>query len=338
MRAAHLREVGPSIFAYFQPDGAWGLSNAGLVVAATGTLLVDTLFDYAHTRRMLEMLAQATDRARHIDVVVNTHANGDHCYGNALLSGSRIIASAATRQEMLEMQPKQMARLMSLARTITGLGSLRRPLGKLLRAMRLNKGADLVTAAPYALRAFERFDFGGINLALPTETFNDQIQLEMGDRVVELIKLGPAHTQGDAVALIADARVLFVGDILFSGLHPLVWAGSISHNIAACERILSMGADTIVPGHGPLMSRHDVAEHVDYFTSLLNEVRQLVASGVSERQASVRLMRMGFGARALPERLAVNVNAAYREVQGRARPNDFITLFAEMARLCDEQP
>lgn len=333
MKSANLRELAPNVYGYFQPDGSWGLSNAGLILGRPGALLVDTLFDYLHTRRMLDAMSRVREQNRPIDVVVNTHADGDHCYGNALLRGSRIISSAATKQEMLAMQPKRLATLMAVAKVIIGMGSFQRPLRSLLKLLHLNGAANLLDAAPYALRGFADFDFRDIELELPNETFEETLTLNLGDRVVELTKLGPTHTQGDVIAHVPDARVLFAGDILFSGLHPLVWAGSLGNCIAACEKIVALNVEVIVPGHGPVMNQAGVTEHIEYFKSLLNEVRAFIAQGITETEATRRLVSQGFGSRSLVERLAVNVNAAYRELQAKPRSHDVIAHFAAMARL-----
>lgn len=73
-----LHEIGDGLFAYLQPDGGWGWSNAGLVTGGDGSLLVDTLFDLDLTQAMLDAMAKVTD-TQPIGTVVNTHANGDHC-------------------------------------------------------------------------------------------------------------------------------------------------------------------------------------------------------------------------------------------------------------------
>jgi cyclase len=333
MKSANLCELAPNVFGYFQPDGSWGLSNAGLILGQSGTALVDTLFDYLHTRRMLDAMSKVRKQNRPIDIVVNTHADGDHCYGNALLRGSRIISSAATKREMLAMQPNKLATLMTLAKVINSMGSLQRPLRSLLTGLHLNGAVNLVDAAPYTLRGFADFDFRNIELELPNETFEETLTLNLGNRVVELTKLGPTHTQGDVIAYVPDARVLFAGDILFSGLHPLVWAGTIANCIAACEKIAALDVEVIVPGHGPVMNQTGVTEHIEYFRSLLNEVRSFIAQGIPEHEATRRLVGQGFGSRSLVERLAVNVNAAYRELHAKARSHDVIAQFAEMARL-----
>ncbi len=81
-----LHGVAEGVHAYLQPDGGWGWSNAGLVEGDDASLLVDTLFDLHLTGRMLEAMGEVTAR-RPIGTLVNTHANGDHCYGNELVVG-----------------------------------------------------------------------------------------------------------------------------------------------------------------------------------------------------------------------------------------------------------
>src|SRR5271156_7007690 len=106
-----LQEVGDGLYAYLQPDGGWGWSNAGLIVDGERTLLVDTLYDLALTERMLQRMRRAVPAAARIDTLVNTHANGDHCYGNQLVGGARIVASERTAAEMPELPPQAMVAL-----------------------------------------------------------------------------------------------------------------------------------------------------------------------------------------------------------------------------------
>ena len=72
-----LESVGDGLWAYLQPDGGWGWSNAGLIEGGDTSMLVDTLFDEPLTARMLERMRSATSAAARIETVVNTHANGD---------------------------------------------------------------------------------------------------------------------------------------------------------------------------------------------------------------------------------------------------------------------
>src|SRR5690349_506532 len=105
-----LHELGAGCYAYLQPDGGWGWSNAGLIVGDGASLLVDTLFDLRLTTAMLDDMAPVRAGAP-ITTVVNTHANGDHCYGNQLVAGAAIVASTATAREMGEVSPAMLAGL-----------------------------------------------------------------------------------------------------------------------------------------------------------------------------------------------------------------------------------
>src|SRR6266700_3313456 len=98
-----LHDLGNSVYAYLQPDGSWGWSNAGIIVDDGLSLLIDTLYDLKLTQEMLTTMRRSLPAAEQIDMLVNTHANGDHCYGNQLVGGARIIASVQTATEMLEL-------------------------------------------------------------------------------------------------------------------------------------------------------------------------------------------------------------------------------------------
>ena len=105
-----VHEVADGCHAYLQPDGGWGYSNAGLVVGDGRSLLVDTLFDLRLTDAMLAAMAPLT-RGAPITTCVNTHANGDHCYGNERVVGAEIIASRAAAEEMQHVPPAMLAAL-----------------------------------------------------------------------------------------------------------------------------------------------------------------------------------------------------------------------------------
>src|SRR6266481_6117883 len=95
-----LQDIGNGCYAYLQPDGSWGWSNAGLIVDSGQSMLVDTLFDLPLTREMLDAMRRAEPKAAtRIGTLVNTHSNGDHCFGNELVAGAEIIASKACDDE-----------------------------------------------------------------------------------------------------------------------------------------------------------------------------------------------------------------------------------------------
>ena len=300
-----LEEVADGVHAYLQPD-RWGMSNAGLVAGEGASLLVDTLFDLPLTRRMLDAMASVTSGAP-IRTLVNTHANGDHCYGNELVTGAEIVASEASAEEMDEVPAALLAALLD--------ADFPEPL------------------AGYLDRCFGDFDFAGVTGADPTRTFSGRLDLAVGGRPAHVLEVGPAHTRGDVLVHLPDAAVAFTGDILFIDATPIVWAGPVSNWLAACDQLLAWELDVIVPGHGPLTDDRGVRRVADYLRWVQDEATARHAAGESAESATFDIELDGYARWRSPERLAINVEAIYRELDPSHESPDVVGLFERMARL-----
>ncbi len=304
-----LFELGDACYAYLQPDGSWGWSNAGLVMGDGVSLLVDTLFDLKLTAEMLTAMQPVT-RVAPIGTLVNTHANGDHCYGNELVTGAEIIASAATAHEMTEVPPAMLA----------ALNHAEGEVGALFRHF------------------FGAFEFDGITVTMPTRTFEGRLDVDVAGRTVELIEVGPAHTRGDTIAYVPDARTVYTGDILFIGGTPIVWAGPLSNWVAACDLMLGMDVDVVVPGHGPITDKAGVAAVRDYLAFVDEAATARHAAGIDAWEAA-RQIAAEVGAkeefRGWSEfgRISVNVDTAYRSLDPSYVTPNVVEQFRRMAEL-----
>jgi len=304
-----LHDLGNDIYAYLQPDGTWGWSNAGLVVDGEASLLIDTLFDLRLTGEMLDTMRRSVAAAAQIDMVVNTHANGDHCYGNELVAGARIIASRRTAEEMVEgIQPAQFAMLLKQAPAMGPVGA-------------------------YFQHCFGRFDFENITLTPPQQTFEGELTVEVGNKVAHLIEVGPAHTRGDTLVHIPGDRVVFTGDILFIGGHPIMWAGPTGNWLRALDRILAMDVETIVPGHGPITDKQGVAQLKRYFEYVYDETRTRFEAGMPASEAAQDIPLDRYATWTDGERIAVNVATIYRELSGETERPNVLAQFGMMAAL-----
>lgn len=312
-RDAGLHELGDGCFAYIQHDGGWGWSNAGLIVGDGRSLLVDTLFDLQLTAKMLDAMAWITDRTP-VDTVVNTHANGDHCYGNAEIVRRRpdveIVASSATAHEMTEVPPAMLAALNQAPGEV----------GELFRSF------------------FGEFQFDGIELAVPSTVFDGRLTLEVGGRHVELIEVGPAHTTGDTIVHVPDCATVYTGDILFIGGTPIVWAGPLSNWIRACDLMLELGVVTVVPGHGPVTDGAGIVAVRDYLSFVDEQATERYKGGMDAFDAARDIGRLlGFDERfsRLGEfgRIAVNVETVYRTLDPTHETPGVVEQFRRMAEL-----
>lgn len=328
-----LHHLGEGVYAWTQLPGSWGWSNAGLVVDGEESLLVDTLFDRRLTADMLAAMRRAAPAAERIGTVVNTHGNGDHCYGNGVATGAEIVASRGCVEDLAAAPPSRNALLLRAARVVDHLGGFGRMVGRVADRLGVRTVAWLVDAAPFALPLLQDFEFAGNNVVLPTRTLQGTLTLHVGDKRVELIEVGPAHTKGDVVVHLPADRILFTGDILFKDAHPVIWEGPVENWIRACRQLLALDVDTLVPGHGPITDKSGLRETLAYLELLVAETRPRFDAGMSVDETIAELSLDAYAHWLDAERIYVNVHTLYRDFSGDSRAPEILELFAGMARL-----
>ncbi|TWH34481.1 MULTISPECIES: MBL fold metallo-hydrolase [unclassified Aminobacter] len=302
-----IHDLGNGCYAYLQPDGSWGWSNAGLIVDGDATLMVDTLFDLKLTAQMLAEYRTSIPAAKEIGILVNTHADGDHTFGNQLVEGARIIGTQGTVDDFARFDPKVLETICANAEQYGSSGSFIR-------------------------ECFRPFDFSGITLTPPTETFSGTMEIMVGDKKVQLIEVGPSHSLGDALIYVPDDKVLYTGDILFTGGTPIAWYGPVERWINVCDMVLDMDVETIVPGHGPLSTRDDVREMRDYLQYVTDKARPLWEAGMDYLEASYKVDLGQYRDREDAERVVVTIQTLFDDFdhapERPVRPP--IPYFAEM--------
>jgi glyoxylase-like metal-dependent hydrolase (beta-lactamase superfamily II) len=149
---------------------------------------------------------------------------------------------------------------------------------------------------------------------------------------VSLIEVGPAHTAGDVVVHVPDSRIVFTGDILFHGGHPIVWSGPVTNWIDACDRILELQPRVVVPGHGPLATPAAVGELKAYFELLSAEARARFDEGMSALDAARDIDLGPYAEWGEAERVVANIHALYRDF-GTTAGADRTTVLGDMAIL-----
>lgn len=302
-------DLGAGCHAWIPATGGWGLSNAGLVVGDGAALLVDTLFDLRLTRRMLAAFADLTDVAP-VATVVNTHGNGDHWFGNELVPAAEVVASDAAAREMELVGPAEVMALFDLP----------------------------APTGPFVRGVFGSFHFADVTPRYPTRTFSGRLTLDVGGVAVELIEVGPAHTDGDVIVYVPSARTVFTGDILFNGSTPIVWSGPVDGWLDACRLLTDLDVDHIVPGHGAITGKHGVRATQRYLQDVYAEAAAAFAAGLGPGEAARDIARRDarrFAAPPEAERLAANVYAVYRELDPARTPLPGPHLFGCMAALLE---
>lgn len=328
-----LQEIAPGVHAWLQPNGSWGESNAALVAGDGESLLIDTLWTPTLTRRMLDAMAAVTEDAP-VSRLVNTHADGDHTWGNRLMRDVQIVATRTAKEEMAHLTPGSLGAFRRLGQAMGLVGGFPVPY--------VGRGA-LRAAGAYFTSMLAPFDFSDVEIVAPGRTFSDSLDLDVGGRVAELIEVGPAHTGGDLIVHLPDARTVIAADVMFNGVVPVMWAGPVERWIAALDRIEALAPEVVLPGHGPVCGLAEVRVMRDYWSWLDEAVRRRRAGGMSVSDATRDILggdehsRKPWSGWDNPERTLINVATIYRHLDGDGgKPfgvPDRIRLFGKAAQL-----
>lgn len=214
----------------------------GLVVGGERCLVIDTGGDEVQGEEFATAIRQVTVLPW---IVAITHAHFDHYFGTAAFLPSPVWSHEGCRAAMA-----------------TGSGDQRAEWAARFAEDGERELADRLTAA---------------ELVLPDEVFTREAGLDLGGRRITLLHPGPAHTDHDVIVHIADAGVIFAGDIVEQGAPPSI--GGDAHPVEwpkALDKLLALAPETIVPGHGEPVGTEFVEEQRDElreFSALFHAVR-----------------------------------------------------------------
>lgn len=240
-----LTKVAENVYSYVDvrpgtPQNSFA-ANAGIVIGARSVLAVDSLVSAKEASRFIADIRKITHKP--IRFLVNTHSHLDHSLGN---SEFRRLGATIICQELDA------------------------------RSMAANGPAQLANAAGYGLSAE---DMKGTVLALPDLTFSERLRIDLGGVSVDLVYPGPSHTVGSVFVHIPERKVVFTGDILFTDFHPFLAEGDLANWPKALDDVAALGAQVIIPGHGPLSSAKDIADMKEYLVIFDAKARELAAQG-----------------------------------------------------------
>ncbi len=214
-------------------------ANAGIVIGHDGILVIDTLVSAREAKRFIADIRKISDKP--IKYVVNTHHHLDHSFGNSEFArlGATIVSHTNDRNNLEK------------------------------------KGnAVLKRAKDYGLTDE---DLAGTVITLPTVTFTDRMTIDLGGETVELIFIAPSHTDGSTLVYIPRREILFTGDVLFTDFHPYMGDSDVEGWVENLNYILDLDVVAIIPGHGPISGKKDVADMKAYIQLFDKKARELAA-------------------------------------------------------------
>jgi cyclase len=307
--------------------------NSLFVVNADHVVVVDSSLFPSSARRMVAELERLTDKP--VRYLVNTHWHDDHHGGNFVYRerwpGVTIVAHEATRANILEHTYKPRPGILEQYReatvkyrrwAATGLDDE----GKPLVESRRHRAGELVPLLATAVAELE-----AAREMPPDLTFTDRLVLDPGGRGVEVRWMGRGNTAGDVVVLLPQERIVATGDLTVFPV-PFGFGSYYTEWIDTLAAVDALPAETIVPGHGPVMRDRDYLHAVQgLLRDLVAQAKQAVADGLTLEQAKERITLPEWRAKLAgddPDRgrafdsfwLAPAVERAYRQAKGEDPP------------------
>ena len=243
-------EVAPGLYFQYHHQE----SNSAFLVTDEGVLVIDTR---QHPRRAEELLATIRKYTnKPLRWVVNTHAHGDHYFGNSVFKreGATIVAHRDTAGMMKAHYGLEMKRRMGYFKQ-------------------------------------REYDPAEVKLVLPDVTFDSRMTLNLGGRVVELLYFGAGQNPGDTFLYFPKERVLYAGGPFSKNSWPNPsFTPSMQGWIEVLKKIAAMDVEKYLGGHGDIGTRQDVLHEAQMLADFDAGMREAVAKGMS-RDEIIRNVR-----------------------------------------------
>lgn len=263
----HLAE---GIYAGIAKDGGWAISNAGLVDLGGQIAVFDTFMTPPAAADLKKFSIQQLGRPP--EIVINSHYHNDHIWGNQVFANDAQIISSARTRELISTAGKEEHDWYSV-------NSARRldALQKEYTSATEEKKKDLILWIGYYQGLVESMP--EITIRLPETTFQSRHDIIGTKYSAHLYTFTDAHTGSDSVLHIPEPGILFMADLLFVGAHPYLPDGNPQKLLETVKEISQHGAEILVPGHGPVGTRDDLFQMIDYIEMCMETSRELVESG-----------------------------------------------------------
>jgi glyoxylase-like metal-dependent hydrolase (beta-lactamase superfamily II) len=228
--------------------------NTVVIIGDAGVLVVDSCYLPSSAREDIAQIRQWTKKP--VRYLLNTHWHNDHNQGNASYAAAFPAVTIISHVETAKIMALRIGSYLSeyphrMEKFQQELDTGKDPSG---RALTEAEKEDLKIAVSGGKEASETVsaEFRDLKVKLPDVTFDRELDIELGNREVQLKFLGRGNTVGDAIAYLPKEKILIAGDLVDSPV-PYFGGGFPIEQVATLKRMMELDFETLVPGHGNLL-------------------------------------------------------------------------------------
>ena len=231
---------------------AEGDPNSGVIIGDESVMIIEAQATPRLANKVIECVRSVTDKP--ISHVVLTHYHAVRVLGASAFNADQIIMSDMTRAMVVERGQEDWD-------------------SEFQRFPRLFEGHESIPG-----------------LTWPTKTFDGSMSVYLGNRRVDLMHLGRAHTAGDIVINVPDQNVMFTGDIVEYHSACYCGDGHFADWGDTLDNIKSFQVDAIAPGRGDALVGQDMVNRAiestrDFVESTYRPVAKVAARNGSLKEA-----------------------------------------------------
>ncbi len=226
-----------------------GRTNSGIIIGDNSVMVIDSLQAPSAARSLIEDVRYITNKS--IKYVVNTHSHWDHAWGNEEFPDAHIIGHVNCYSELIDVEWNKNWRD---------------------EVARMNN--------PWSDEAHI------INITPPNLTFDNQMQIYFGGRVISFYYFGRAHTSGDIFTYLPTEQIAFTGDVadhkgvpFLADCYPEEW-------VDTDDKLLTLPIDRFMAGHGPIGGYQSLVESRDFIDQLINNVKVAIKDGKDQTEVT----------------------------------------------------
>jgi len=311
LRAVDEVKATPVAGGLFLVEGLEG-GNVAFLVTDEGVLVVDSGTSPEQGKLVMDEIAKKTDKP--VKYLVLTHYHGDHSFGlQAFPASTVVVAQQNTADNIRNLNEPRIRRMME-----KGMPDMIAAQKLTVDKLRKKKGKDLKKEEE-RLQELETglAQLRELRFVYPAITFQTKLSVFLGGQEVEVVHLGRAHTDGDALVHFPGLNVLHTGDLLFAASYPYIGveAGADTANwIAAIERAASWEVETVIPGHGRITDKQGLLKMAAYLSELREAVKGAIAAGKSLAEAKKMAPLPSWKGFDRERQLPMNIEAVYNEL------------------------